>query len=314
MRLILPYVFAFSAIAHCGGAAVIAELDPLPNEAEVFGDMRASIAGRFALWPGPAPGETSQKRGRYVLGKKDRNWRMMDVDGPEVVLLKPAEVRSNVLVLGVPGGGYFSQNMGTFCRNVSPILESGRWVAVLHHRLPRRKGRPIYAAPREDGARAVRILRARAAGFGYDPQRIGAIGFSAGGNLVAMLATSSSDDVYPRVDEVDDVPSRLDFAVAVYPAYMLDDGETGKNANRGMDAKLLPQFKFDAGTPPMFMIHGDNDAYSPMGSVMLYEELRRRRIPAQLFVYARAVHGLGSGMNVTGWQTRIVEWLSEMGF
>ena len=293
------------------GAAM---LSPLPNEASAFGDMGQCIVGQMALWPDIAPAETSRKRGNYVFDEEKQVWRMKDVDFPEVVLFKPRNVRSNTLVLGVPGGGYNSQNLKTFCCNVRPILESGRWVAVLHHRLPKRKGRQIYEAAREDGARAVRILRAQAVQYGYAPEKIGAIGFSAGGNLVTLLATASQDEVYSRVDDADDLPVHLNFAIPVYPAYVLDDGAKGTNVNRGMDAKLLPHFKFDAKTPPMFMVHGDEDPFSPMASVKLYEELRRRRIPAQLFVYARAGHGFGEGCNLAGWQNRIVEWLDCMGF
>lgn len=289
-------------------------LPPLPNEAETFGALGACIVGRYALWSDVAPEETRRDRGRYVFDGTKGAWRMKDVIGPEIVLLKPLRARSNTLVLGVPGGGYASQNMTSFCRNICPILESGRWVAVLHHRLPRRKGRPIYAAAREDGVRAVRFLRAQASRFGYDPERIGVIGFSAGGNLAALLATSSQDEVYRRVDATDDVPSHVNFAVPVYPAYVLDDGAEGTNVSRGVDAKLLPHFKLDARTPPMFLVHGDEDEFSAMASVRLYEELRRRKIPAQLFVYARAAHGLGDRANVRGWQNRIVDWLETMDF
>ena len=309
--IVLGAVCAASAMASTPGADGLALL---PNEAETFGALGTNIVGRYALWPDVAPEETGRDRGHYVFDEARRVWRMRDVTGPEIVLLKPRETRSNTLVLGVPGGGYSSQNMTSFCRNVRPILESGRWVAVLHHRLPRRKGRPIYAAAREDGVRAVRFLRAQASRFGYDPERIGVVGFSAGGNLAALLATSSQDEVYRRVDALDDVPSHVNFAVPVYPAYVLDDGAVGTNANRGVDARLLPHFKLDAKTPPMFLVHGDTDEFSAMASVRFYEELRRRKIPAQLFVYARAAHGLGDRVNVRGWQDRIVDWLETMGF
>jgi dipeptidyl aminopeptidase/acylaminoacyl peptidase len=76
----------------------------------------------------------------------------------------------------------------------------------------------------------------------------------------------------------------------------------------------LPEFAFDAKTPPMFLVHGDKDPYSPMASVRLYEELHRRKIPAQLFVYANAAHGLGQAVNVCGWQKRLVIWLDSIGF
>ena len=84
--------------------------------------------------------------------------------------------------------------------------------------------------------------------------------------------------------------------------HFVEDGATGPNKNGGDNAVILPEFKFDAKTPPMFMLHGDKDYYSPMASVLLYTELHKRKIPAQLFVYANASHGLGGAINVKGWQ------------
>ena len=116
------------------------------------------------------------------------------------------------------------------------------------------------------------------------------------------------------IDELDDISPHLNFSVPVYPAYVLADGATGPNKNGGDGAALQPEFKFDAKTPPMFLVHGDKDYYSPMGSVRIYEELHRRKIPAQLFIYANASHGLGHAVNVHGWQQRIVDWMKSVGF
>ena len=214
----------------------------------------------------------------------------------------------------MPGGGYNSQYMGHFCSDARPILDSGRWVAVLHYRTPRREGRKIYDAPREDAARAIRILRANAEKFGWSPEKIGALGFSAGAHLAAISAVSSQDSLYDRIDEIDDISPHLNFSVPVYPAYILADGATGPNANGGDGAAILPEFKFDAKTPPMCMVHGDRDHYSSMGSVALYTELHKRKIPAQLFIYAHGGHGIGDGANRTGWQKRIVDWIDSIGF
>ena len=218
------------------------------------------------------------------------------------------------MVVVMPGGGYQSQHMGHVCRDAKPILDSGRWVAVLHYRIPRRKGRSMYDAPREDAARAIRILRANAVRLGFSPEKIGAVGFSAGAHLAAISAVSSQDALYDRIDDIDDLSAHLNFAVPVYPAYVADDGATGPNAHGGDNAAVLPEFKFDEKTPPMFMLHGDRDCYSPMASVLLYTELHKRKIPAQLFVYANVSHGLGDTVNAKGWQRRIVDWMEGMGF
>ena len=286
----------------------------LEDEDKAYGDLKWRIAERIPLWPSLAPHETCSDPGRYAYDGKRKVWRRHDVSRPELVILRPSGKPQDTMVLAIPGGGYSSQHMGHICRDSTPILDSGRWVAVLHYRIPRRKGRNIYDAPREDAARAIRILRANAARFGFSPEKIGAVGFSAGAHLAAVSAVSSQDRLYGRIDATDDISAHLNFAVPVYPAYVLDDGKTGPNGRGGDGAALQPEFRFDGKTPPMFMLHGDRDVYSPIASVRLYAELHRRKIPAQLFVYADAGHGLGDGPNVKGWQNRIVDWMESIGF
>ena len=286
----------------------------LANEDKAYGALHGRIAARIQLWPGLAPHETKADPGKYVFDAKRKVWRRTAVSQPEVVILKPEKPTHDTLVVVMPGGGYQSQHLGHVCRESLPILKSGRWVAVLHYRIPRREGRKIYDAPREDAARAIRLLRANAAKFGWSPEKIGAVGFSAGAHLAAVSATSSQDALYDRVDAADDLSPHLNFSVPVYPAYVAADGATGPNTHGGDGVALQPEFKFDAKTPPMFLVHGDKDHYSPMGSVLLYTELHKRKIPAQLFVYANVSHGLGDTVNARGWQQRIVDWIASIGF
>ena len=286
----------------------------LANEDKAYGKLHERIVGRIQLWPELAPHETGANPGKYVFDEKRKVWRRVDVSRPELIILKPDKPVRDTLVVVMPGGGYQSQHLGHVCRESLPILQSGRWVAVLHYRIPRRKGRNIYDAPREDAARAIRHLRADAAKFGWSPEKIGAVGFSAGAHLAAVSATSSQDALYGRVDALDDISPHLNFSVPVYPAYVAADGPDGPNKNGGDGAAIQPEFKFDEKTPPMFLVHGDKDYYSPMGSVLLYAELHKRKIPAQLFVYANVSHGLGDTVNARGWQKRIVDWMQSIGF
>ena len=304
----------FAQLAWAVLAAAALHGADLANEEKAYGALHARIAARIRLWPGLAPHETESNPGRFVYDEKNKVWRRTEVSQPEVVVFRPENPTRDTLVVVMPGGGYQSQHLGHVCRESLPILKSGRWVAVLHYRIPRREGRAIYAAPREDAARAIRLLRANAAQFGWSSEKIGAVGFSAGAHLAAVSATSSQDALYDRVDAADDLSAHLNFAVPVYPAYVVADGATGPNAHGGDGAALQPEFKFDAKTPPMFLVHGDKDYYSPMGSVLLYTELHKRKIPAQLFVYANASHGLGNAVNVRGWQERIVDWIASIGF
>ena len=309
-RLAVSVVVVAAAVS----AWAQAEVPALANEDKAYGALQERIVARIRLWPGLARHETESNRGRFAYDAKRKVWRRYDVSCPELVILRPTGTPRDTLVVVMPGGGYQTQHTGHICRDSKPILDSGRWVAVLHYRIPRRAGRNIYAAPREDAARAVRILRANAAKYGWSPEKIGAIGFSAGAHLAAISATSSQDVLYDRVDAADDLSAHLNFSIPVYPAYVADDGRTGRNAHGGDGAAILPEFKFDAKTPPMFMLHGDRDNYSPMASVQLYTELHKRKIPAQLFVYANVAHGLGDKANVKGWQQRVVDWIVSIGF
>ena len=304
-----PFAVCIMAISLSAQSAV-----PLADEDKAYGALNGQIVERIRLWPGLAPHETESSPGRYAYDERCKVWRRRDVSQPELVIFRPSGKPRDTVVIVMPGGGYDSQYMGQFSRDSKPILDSGRWVALLHYRIPRRAGRNIYDAPREDAARAIRILRANAKRLGFSSEKIGAVGFSAGAHLAAISATSSQDSLYGKIDALDDISPHLNFSVPVYPAYVVEDGATGPNKNGGDGAAILPEFKFDAKTPPMFMVHGDRDCYSPMASVLLYTELHKRKIPAQLFVYANVSHGLGDTPNAKGWQNRIVDWMESMGF
>ena len=306
----IAVVAAFATALAQTAAPTIENLD------QAYGELSGKIVARVRLWPGLAPQETDDNPGEIVRDEKKKFWRVNRVSLPQLVIVAPtAEKRLDTVVVAMPGGGYATQNLTSLLSNCRPMLDSGRWLAVLLYRIPRRKGRNIYDAPREDAARAIRFLRANAAKYGWSPEKIGAVGFSAGGHLAAISATSSQDALYERVDVLDDLSAHLNFSIPVYPAYVLEDGKTGRNEQGGDGAAILPEFKFDAKTPPMFMVHGDKDYYSPMASIQLYTELHKRKIPAQLFVYANTSHGLGGdNVNVNGWQQRIVDWIESIGF
>ena len=310
MRFVLvasAFAFVFSPVA------AVAIQDALPNEEKAYGELHGRIVARVRLWPDMAPGETNALRGRFSYDAGAKAWMRQDVTCPELVVFRPTDIRSDTFLVDLPGGGYLAEYLGTNFITDKKIIESGRWLGILFYRVPRRPGRPINAAPREDLQRAVRWLRAHAAEYGWSSEKIGTIGYSAGGNLSVLSAVSSTDRIYEPVDAMDGISPHLNFAVAVYPAYLLDDGETDRNRNRGDGARLLPELKFDNRTPPMLLIHGDDDVYSSMGSVLLYAELHRRRVPAQLMVFSGASHGLNDKVNVRSWRQSLLDWLESRG-
>ena len=178
------------------------------------------------------------------------------------------------------------------------------------YRTPRPEGLPIYQTAWEDGQRAVRLVRRDAEKRGFDPEKIGVISMSAGSHLALLLATSSQTPAYERIDKVDDIPCHINWAIVNAPAYVTTDGETGTPAMRegyGTDVKISDVFKFDEKTCPMSLHHGQIDPYTPMGSTLVYRELRKRGVPAELHLYP------GKGHGAFGFE-RGVEFMTQMGF
>lgn len=178
------------------------------------------------------------------------------------------------------------------------------------YRTPRPVGLPIWQTAWEDGQRAVRMVRSEAKKRGFDPEKIGVVSMSAGSHLALLLAANSQTPAYTPIDKLDTLPCHINWAVVNAPAYVTTDGETGTAATRqgyGKDVKLSSLFKFDEKTCPMSLHHGGMDVYSPNGSTLVYRELRKRNIPAELHLYPNIGHrALGL--------ERAVEFMRQMGF
>ena len=178
------------------------------------------------------------------------------------------------------------------------------------YRTPRPVGLPIYQTAWEDGQRAVRMVRSEAKKRGFDPEKIGVISMSAGSHLALLLATSSQTPAYEAVDKLDTVPCHINWAIVNAPAYGTTDAETGTPATRqgyGSDVKLSKVFKFDSRTCPMSLHHGGKDIYAPQTSTLVYRQLRRMKVPAELHLYADKGHG-AFGLE------RGIEFMRQMGF
>ena len=206
----------------------------------------------------------------------------------------PTSNRTDQCMILISGGGYQELCDGEWVGRFADYLTArGIQCVALNYRTPRPKGLPIYQTAWEDGQRAVRLVRNEAKRRGYDGEKIGVLGFSAGGHLSVLLATSSQSPAYARIDALDDIPCHVNFAVPIFPAYMLTDGLEGPNKMKGdaPDVVLNPCFRFDPKTCPMCLIHGSDDVYSSMGSVKIYGQLHRLGISSELHVYANRGHG-----------------------
>ncbi len=224
-----------------------------------------------------------------------------------------ADKKTQACVILISGGGYSCTCDGPAFRPLEKkLLENGITCVWLWYRTPRPKGLPIYQWGWEDGQRAVRLVRKAAAERGYDPEKIGVLGCSAGSHLSLLLALNSQTPAYRKVDEIDDIPCHVNFAIPMCPAYVLTDGLTGANGTKGEspDAVVDQLFKFDDKTCPVCFFHGGKDPYSPNGSTKLYRKLREKKIPSELHLDPDRGHGPVDARKFE----RAIEFMRQLGF
>ena len=222
-----------------------------------------------------------------------------------------AETRNGGCMILISGGSYeCCCDVGLIKSWNEEFTKLGFQCVNFVYRTPRPVGLPIYQTAWEDGQRAVRMVREQAEKRGYDPEKIGVISMSAGSHLALLLATSSQTPAYVPIDKTDDIPCHINWAIVNAPAYGTTDAETGIPASRqgyGSDVTLSKVFKFDDKTCPMSLHHGGTDIYAPQTSTLVYRQLRRMGIPAELHLYADKGHG-AYGLE------RGIEFMRQMGF
>lgn len=237
---------------------------------------------------------------------------------PTYELCVPAEKKSGACVIIFPGGAYrkcCDQHEGV--RVAQYFNQKGVTAVIVRYRVARPQNTAKHLSAWQDAQRSVRLVRSRAAELGIDPEKIGCLGFSAGGHLTLMTAAATQTPAYEPVDELDQVSCRVNFAIPVYPAYVLQECSDRPYSGTGENMKMVTDFTFDAQTPPMCLIHGDADTVPSWGSLAVYRQLRTMNIPTEMHIYAKAGHGFGArngGEHLNGWLDRVHEWMIAMGF
>lgn len=267
----------------------------------------------YNVWPDKAPGVKENLPDQYRDASKSA---FSMVTTPTIRVFVPEKKTSDACIMIFPGGGYFV--CGNDIGLARYFASKGMTAVLLKYRVPRPQGMAKHIPAFQDAQRAIRLTRSLAEKYGFHPERIGAMGGSAGGHLTVMCCTSSSVQSYEPIDALDKLPAHLAFGIAKYPAYVLDDGRDNANGpDKGNHAKMVEDFVFDAKTPPICFLHGDADVYSPMGTIAIYQKLRTMNIPAEVHIWAKAPHGFGKitdqNRNQVGfWQQAAWDWIVAM--
>lgn len=274
------------------------------------------------LWPGKPPGDVGiageekffelMEGGKpYRVGGKPTKW-MTNVTKPTLTVYRaPQDKNTGVTMLICPGGGYHNLGWDVEGEEVAAWLNSiGMTGIILKYRCPRRegdiKGLPPLG-PVKDAQRAISLVRSNAKEWGIDPQKIGMVGFSAGGHLVGAAATNFEQRTYDSIDDIDKISCRPDFAVMLYSGYFKLDDKTG----------LSPTIRVTSAAPPLFLVHATDDRISAVDhSVTMYLAMKGAGVPTELHVYATGGHGFGVrkvGHPCETWTDRCTEWLRNRG-
>lgn len=269
----------------------------------------AQEASTIVLWPQGAPG---------ALGTSD-------ADKPSLNVFLPTSNQATTTgVIVCPGGGYSHLASNHEGRQVANWLNSlGIAAFVLTYRLGPRYHHPVELG---DAQRAIRTVRARASEFAVVPDRVGILGFSAGGHLASTTATHFDPGNPASADAIERMSSRPDFAVLAYPVISMTTAYAHKGSVQSLlgdrpDQKLAEslsnELQVTAATPPVFLFHTTEDKTVPVeNSVLFYLALRKAGVAAEMHIFERGPHGVGLALKdpaLSMWPQLLANWLRARG-
>lgn len=284
-------------------------INPMPSHAQEKEE--------FKIWPAGLPAgsvEMDPEKVKALKAKEatDKRGHKFYVDSPTLTVYPASKADSNgCAVVICPGGGYNVlawQHEG---------VELAQWfnsigvtAFILKYRVPRRIPDNIHWEPMQDVQRAIRLVRQNDTKYGIDSNRVGVLGFSAGGHLTVMSGVQYDTKCYEPVDEADKRTARPDFICPIYAAYLADGYKDDK-------AELGPLVTVTKNTPPTFMAVTWDDKFRGAQSALLFSKLREHNVQAELHAYSSGGHGYGirkSEKPVSTWHNHLEAWLKASGF
>lgn len=281
---------------------------------------------RIPLYQGTIP-NSKPGTGSETITKQDII-RISNVQEPDIAVYLPAKrFATGQAVVICPGGGYWILAYDLEGTDIARYLNSiGVAAIVLKYRLPVYGNTVIpHQAPLMDAQRAMRLVRKNAAKWNIDPDKIGVMGFSAGGHLASTLGTHFDAGDPAAADSVERMSCRPDFMILMYPVISFTesfrhsgsrDALLGQNPDPELVKYYSNELQVKENTPPAFIVHADNDKGVPVENTLaMYKALRAKNIPAEVHILSEGEHGFGLGNNNThvgGWKESLRLWLSSL--
>jgi len=249
------------------------------------------------LWPNTTgPEETVQP------SQGDGVTRITHISNPSITVFRAHKTTISPGVIICPGGAYSILAIDKEGTEVAKWLNSiGITAAVLKYRVPNNR-----LGAFQDAQRAVRMVRQNAGEWNIDPDRIGILGFSAGGHLAARSSTDFKNQSYPPIDKIDKLSCRPDFTVLIYPAYLYKKG----------GYELADEITADKKTPSAFIVQTQDDQKYVNSSIAYYTALTKSSVQAELHIFEKGGHGYGlrtSKYPVSGWPKLCEAWMKSIG-
>ncbi len=287
----------------------------------------------YPLWPGTPPGGEGVHLEAKIVERSTQtdifhDRFVTDIGTPEIQVFRPERPDGSAMLLA-PGGGYIRVVIDKEGVEAARRLNaSGVTVFILRYRLPAEGWANGADVPLQDAQRAMRIIRSRAREFGIDSNRLGVLGFSAGGHVAAWLATRPYDRVYTPIDEIDALDAKPVFAALMYPVITMGVGAhpgsrdhlLGANPSQQREAAYSCEKLVTDKTPPSFIaLAADDDVVPPMtNGIAMFDALRTAKVPAELHVFEKGGHGFGirlaHGEPASAWPELLLHWAYSHGW
>lgn len=282
----------------------------------------SSTLEQIPLWSHMMP-DTFGSRGAEIISSKGS---VTNISNPRLIVHQPKNPNGTAILV-ISGGGYAHIELGKESTPAANWLQSeGVTAFELIYRLPQENWKTTQV-PFEDAQRAMRIIRSLAKKYSINPNKIGILGFSAGGHLAGMIATQSNKKFYPPVDQIDSLAAKPNFAGLIYPVISMLPPNNKTHANKSIlgtnpstseETAYSVERHVTAATPPMFLAQSTDDPISPIdNSYLMNSALQKAGIPVEMHIFKTGGHGWGMGKigsPEASWPGLFKNWAGNNGF